>query len=692
MRTLLYRRCESISNWLAILTLLALGVVWPPANAADIDDARAGTLFLKSSAVAPAEQALRQSTRIDAQVIGNVARVHVTQTFTNQGSDWMEGMYVFPLPAGSAVDDLLMHIGDRVIRGDIKAREEARATYERAKAEGRRASLVSQERPNMFTTAVANIPPASTITIEIGYLDVIEYRDQRYTLHLPLAITPRYTPGVPASEFDGVAVAGTPEQVTDTAGTQATGTAGTPEQVTAAQQQVAIDIELDPGFALGSVESLHHSISTMTTSNGRRIALSSPEAPGDRDFELVWTPAAAQDTQATAFSQTVGSDTYVLVALTPPEVITANDPPRELIFIIDTSGSMEGPSIQQARAALQLGVDRLTPADRFNIIRFSNDATALFSGSRPVDTDSRASAAGFIAGLKADGGTEMRSALELAFATQPIPGILRQIVFITDGSVGNEADLVRMIQARIGSARLFTVGIGPAPNVYFMEEAAAAGRGSYTFIAQREQVGERMQDLFRKLEHPALMSLGLQWPGGAVADLARSLPNDLYVGDPLVIVARLKSASSGMVTLTGTLQGAAWVHQLPMTVVGENAGIAKLWGRERITQLSRQRNAAEEADRIRLQAAITEVALAHHLVSEFTSLVAVDVTPVRPAQSPYNSERAPTSAPRGSFWSGTTGFAPTATPAPLLWLLGMSALGFALLLHLRARWTADLRG
>jgi Ca-activated chloride channel family protein len=242
-----------------------------------------------------------------------------------------------------------------------------------------------------------------------------------------------------------------------------------------------------------------------------------------------------------------------------------------------------------------------------------------------------------------------------------------------------------MIRARIGAARLFTVGIGPAPNAYFMQEAAAAGRGSYTFIAQREQVGERMQDLFRKLEHPALVNLELRWPGGEVADLAQSLPGDLYVGDPLVIVARLKTPPQGMVTLTGSVQGAAWVHQLPMTVVGENAGLAKLWGRERITQLSRQRNAADEAERTQLQATITQVALAAHLVSEFTSLVAVDVTPVRPLDALYGTEQVPTSAPRGSFWAGTTGFAQTATPAPLLWLLGLSALGVALVLQLRTR-------
>ncbi len=174
-----------------------------------------------------------------------------------------------------------------------------------------------------------------------------------------------------------------------------------------------------------------------------------------------------------------------------------------------------------------------SPGDTFNIIRFSDDATSLFPTSQPAVTINRQSATDFIEGLVADGGTEMRSALELAFSMPPTLDALRQIVFVTDGSVSNEAELVKLIGDRIGGARLFTVGIGGAPNAYFMREAAAAGRGSFTFIPQIDQVSERMGDVFRKLESPALVDLQLHWPGGAVAMLAAKLPSDVYAGDPL---------------------------------------------------------------------------------------------------------------------------------------------------------------
>jgi len=643
-------------NGLALIALLSLGVVWPPlfAQISDPRDAQAGSLFLVSDADAAPVEALRQSTQIRARVTGNVARVHVTQTFENPGDQWVEGLYVFPLSASAAVDELEMLVGERRIRGEIRRKEEARATYEQAKSEGRRASLVTQERPNMFTTSVANIAPRASITIDIAYLDTIPFRDGRYTLNLPLSITPRYTPGA----------------------TEESTPVATPERVTSAVQTAQIEVELVAGFPLASVTSVNHDVAINVTRNARLISLKRPTAPADRDFELVWKPAVTPDTQASAFAERSGDDTYVLITLMPPQMYAARVYRREVIFIIDTSGSMSGPSIEQAREALQLGVQRLAPGDWFNIIRFSNDASSLFPVSQPAVGGNRTSASGFIGRLTANGGTEMRSALEMAFAMPPAEEALRQIVFITDGSVSNEAELVSLIRKNSGAARLFTVGIGAAPNAWFMREAAAAGRGSYLFVPQIEQVRERMQDLFRKLENPALVDLELHWPDGASPTLAAALPGDVYAGDPLVVAARLGSVPKGMLTLTGRSGGAAWVRQLPITLVGEQAGIAKLWARERIGDLARKKNLGADASEVESQ--VVDIALAHHLVSDYTSLVAVDVTPIRAAGLENSSQQVPTSAPRGSYWAPSTGFAPTATPAPMLAVAGISALALAL--------------
>ncbi len=676
---------ERIVNWLALLALLLVGVVWPPVFAADEEppaadpgNARAGSLFLCAMPCAQSTEALRQSTQIRAQVTGNVARVHVTQKFENPSDDWVEGLYVFPLSAGAAVDELEMLVGERRIRGEIQRKQEARATYERAKSEGRRASLVDQERPNMFTTSVANIAPHSSITVQIAYLDTIPFRDGRYTLNLPLSITPRYTPGMMLDPADPNAArnsreanASAPKGVSPTA---------TPERVTSAVQNAQIDIELTPGFPLQAVQSLNHSIAMEMTGAGRRIGLRSQVVPTDHDFELVWTPSVAPETHAAAFAERVGNDTYVLVTLMPPQISAERSYKREVLFIIDTSGSMSGPSIEQAREALRLGVTRLQPGDTFNIIRFSSDATSLFPTSQPAVGINRQSATDFIDRLVADGGTEMRGALELAFSMPPTQDALRQVVFVTDGSVSNEADLVKMIHTRIGGARLFTVGIGAAPNAWFMREAAAAGRGSYTFIPRIEQVSERMGDVFRKLENPALVDLQLHWPDGAEAVLAAGLPSDVYAGDPLTVAAKLSSVPKGVLTLTGRSGGGAWTRQLPINMVNDQAGVAKLWARERIGELSRQKNVGGDATEAESQ--IVSLALAHHLVSDHTSLVAVDLTPARPVGVDSRPEQAPTSAPRGGAWAQSTGFASTATPAPLLLLAGAIALALAFALRM----------
>jgi Ca-activated chloride channel homolog len=641
-------------RWLPAL-FLTLFCGWSAAFAVQPDDVQSGSLLLKSAPDAQPLEALRVASTFQVQVTANVARVTLSQQFSNPTDDWVEGLYVFPLSNGSAVDELLMHIGDRVIRGDIKKRDEARAVYDQARSEGRQASLVDQERPNMFTTSVANIAPHSAITVEIAYLETIPRRDGRYTLHLPLAITPRY----------------------NSAGVEATS-----EQVTPLVDHVSIDVELTQGYALQSVQSLHHPVVTHTDSLGQHVKLSGTQVPADRDFELVWTPASANEVQGAVYAEHTGNDTYALLMLTPPEQDVGIAQRREVEFIIDTSGSMHGPSIEQARAALQMGVDRLNSKDRFNVIRFSSSASSLFATPQPVSQTNRASAKEFISTLEADGGTEMRPPLEMAFATQPPAGFLRQIVFITDGSVGNESEIVQLIRANIGAGRLFTVGIGASPNAFFLQEAAAAGQGSYTFIAERDQVQSRMQDLFRKLESPALVGLKLQWPGADSAELAANLPSDLYAGDPLVILAKLPvlPAEKQVITLSGRTHGTAWQRQMPITSVSDQAGIAKLWARERIATLTRQRTFGGDATAA--ETTIVELAMQYHLVSEFTSLVAVDTTPVRPPGALARTEQVPTSAPAGSYWANTTGFAHTATSGELELLIGFACLAFASLLYL----------
>src|ERR1700733_5735636 len=253
----------SAARLLSFLFLLA-GIAAQPSvfAAAEINDTPSGTLYMRRSAEEPVAEALRVATHMRVQVTGNVARVHVEQEFSNTGDDWVEGLYVFPLSKDGAVDELLMRIGERTIRGEVQEKTKGQALYNDARAEGRRASIVEQQRPNLFTSAVANIAPHTTATIEITYLETLPFRDGRYTLNLPLAITPRYTPGLPQD-----ATAHMPA-VTAAIMNAALGTTATPERVQAARQRVSIEIDLEPGFAVGEVSSLHHAVETQNAPSG----------------------------------------------------------------------------------------------------------------------------------------------------------------------------------------------------------------------------------------------------------------------------------------------------------------------------------------------------------------------------------------------------------------------------------------
>src|SRR5882757_6163660 len=283
----------------------------PPASAHASIEGQSGTLYLKASPEADAYEALRVATTMQAQITGNVARVHVTQKFSNTGSEWVEGLYVFPLSADAAVDELFMRVGERTLRGEIQEKAKAQAAYRQARSEGKQASIVDQERPNMFTTAVANIAPGSSVSIEITYLETIPYRDSRYTLRLPLAITPRYTPGAGLEPAAPLAAANA--ALVDAAN----GTSATPERVAAARQTVDITVELAAGFPIGSVASLHHTVEVKDDASGKRIHFDGNHIAADHDFELVWTPAVAGDVAASAFAEKVGDDTFALVVLTP---------------------------------------------------------------------------------------------------------------------------------------------------------------------------------------------------------------------------------------------------------------------------------------------------------------------------------------------------------------------------------------
>ncbi len=431
----------------------------------------------------------------------------------------------------------------------------------------------------------------------------------------------------------------------------------------------------------------YHAIEHTNESTGfHRVRLARDTVPADRDFELVWRPQSDSAPNAAWFVQHKDDLQYGLLMVVPPQKRNASARiARELTFVIDNSGSMHGDSIAQARDALLLALERLTDADRFNVIRFNHDNESLFVQPRPANAHNLAAARGFVNRLRARGGTVMLPALQQALSVRTEEHATAQVVFLTDGSVGNEKQLFRVIRERLGERRLFTVGIGSAPNSFFMRKAAEYGRGTFTYIGKSGEVMEKMSGLFRKLEQLALTDLRIELPPDTrLAMLPEQIP-DLYLGEPLLLAFHGRQLPP-WITLHGRLGERPWQTQVMLEGGGKNAALAPEWGRRKIAQLMTRLHDARTTDARRaLRKQVVDTALAHHLVSRYTSLVAVDVTPVRARNELLTRHALKTNLPKGWSYEHVFGAPQTATNARLQLLLGASLVLLAAGAHCRRR-------
>ena len=630
------------------------------ANSDDVvtpNDIDSGSLLLRM------KDGYHTATRINSDVqitvSGLAIRTKLRQEFRNDGSEWVEGVYVFPLPDGAAVDRLRMKIGERFIEGEIREKEAAKKEYEKAKREGKKASLVEQQRANLFTTSVANIGPGQNVAIEIEYLDTVQYDEGTFRLRFPMTLTPRFIPGTELRDRKGSGWSADTDRVPDAS-------LITPPVVeNVADHRVSLRADIHAGIPLEFVASRYHPVKIVQNADRFDVRFASSDVVMDHDFELLWRPAKAAAPKALVFSENIEDQPHLLIMLMPPT--DSSEPvsvmPRELIFVIDTSGSMHGASIDQAKKALHLALDGLNPGDLFNVVQFNSTTRALFRSSESATPRHVQVARGYVDALVANGGTEMRQALELALSGPSSESHLRQVIFVTDGSVGNEDELFNIIQRRLGSSRLFTVGIGSAPNGWFMRKAAEVGRGTYVFISALHEVKEKMGRLFRKLEQPQVTDIKMEWPDDLQPEVLPSTVADLYAGEPVVIKVRLSRAPrpGDQLRISGQSAGGEWGAELPLSSDETSPGIAALWARARIADLlDRERRGADAST---TRKSVVDTAIRHHLVSKYTSLVAVDKTPVRPESMGFTKEQVPNLLPYGQSQRAIFGFPATATNA-----------------------------
>jgi Ca-activated chloride channel family protein len=563
-----------------------------------------------------------------AEVRGVLARMTLRQVFRNDHDATLDSVYVFPLPPDAAVTRLHVEIGDRVIDGVVKEKEQARQEFERASSEGRRAGLVAHERSNLFSASVAGVGPHELVTVEIGWQEVLALDGDRVELSLPVAITPRY--GSTAEPSAAVtAPVGLPELTLDAGrgltldANELTLDAG-PELTLDAVPELTLDADIDAGVAVEGVSSPSHRIEVTNEGPTRRRVRLPAGTHADADLRLDWTLAPRSMPQATAFVEHDADADHVLALVVPPAAAGASVLPRDVVFVIDVSGSMQGEPIGQAKSALQQAIGELAPDDRFDVIAFETDVHPLWSEVRVAGDEEREQASSWVGELDAGGGTNMEPALELALGGATEPGRLKQVVFLTDGAVENEDALFSLIESRLGASRLFTVGIGSAPNASFMVRAAEAGRGTFTSIANGAELAQRVSELFEKLREPVLRDVQAVWPDGAKADAWPSPIPDAYAGRALVVVAEIPKAH-GVLRLAGRRANEAWSQDVDLDAATEAEGIGALWARARIDGLQDAIRRGGPEDVLRPE--IVALSVKHGVVSSYASLVAVESEP-----------------------------------------------------------------
>ena len=616
----------------------------PKQPSINLEDVESGQLLMRSGN--ELSSAILLSTDIKIAVAGSSSRTIVSQRFINTGKTWAEGVYVFPIGKDAAVDTLKLRIGERFIEGIIKEKLEARVIYEEAKAEGKKASLIEQQKPNLFTNKIANIGPGEVVVVQIEFQSKLLPKDGSWELRVPLVSAPRFDlPTIEENIKFGNAGFSNAKINSDYIENIDVKVLEEEELF----NPVEISIDLNTGFELNSLKSAFHKVDIEKLTNGHhRINLPGPIS-SDRDFVLRWT-AKDKDTQTSLFKETKGEYDHLLLTLNPPLTNKNNhSPKREIIFIQDISGSMSGEPIQQSKIGLEMAIRRLKSNDKFNIILF-NDRYSSYAAIPVLATaKEKDKAIRYVRRLSAENGTEMYPALKHALKNfRSNNSVLKQLIFLTDGAVTEESRLFSLINNELKTARLFTIGIGSAPNSFFMSRAAEMGRGSHIHIGDMDEISTRMGELFSKIENPAITDLELKLPKGFNAEVYPNPLPDLYVGDPLSIAIKGGKAK-GVAVVTGKIGNQKWVAKIPLDQGAEQVGIAKLWAREKISNLERNRISLNpnENQKAHIDSELLQTALNYGLVSRLSSMVAVDITPSRPVGVELGSTKLKAAIPDG---------------------------------------------
>ncbi|HEX8151461.1 MAG TPA: TonB family protein [Pyrinomonadaceae bacterium] len=605
-------------------------------------------------------------TDVRASVAGFLARVTVTQEFENPFKEKIEAVYTFPLPQAAAVDDMTMRVGERTVRGKIMRREEASEVYRAARDAGQVAGLLDQERPNVFTQSVANVMPGERVTVVISYVETLKYEAGTYEFVFPMVVGPRYIPGAATGRRPPRGRLPNTDRVPDASRI-------TPPVVgpgRRAGHDVSVEVSLDAGVPVEGLKSPSHEIDVERPSPARaRVRLKSLAAIPNKDFVLRYDVAGRQIRDAVLTHRDSRGGYFTLI-LQPPDRVTAEDvTPKELVFVLDTSGSMEGFPIEKAKETMRLALDNLYPQDTFNLITFAGDTHVLFEEPVPATRENLLKAKRFLRSRNGDGGTEMMEAIKAALEPSDAQGHVRVVCFMTDGEVGNDFEIISEVQKH-PNARVFSFGVGESVNRFLLDKMADHGRGAVEYVSLGDDGSAAARRFHERVRSPLLTDIQLDWGGLQVADVyPRRIP-DLFGSGPVVVSGRYTAGGRGVVRLRGTMSGQAFEREIAVELPeskAENDVLATLWARRRVEDLMGEDYEGAQSGEMRedLREAVTGLGLEYRLLTQFTSFVAVEETTVTDGGKPRRID-VPVETPEGTSPQNVIGDGdPNASGAPV---------------------------
>lgn len=596
-------------------------------------------------------------TDVDVQVDGVMAEVVVEQTFANPYDTALDAVYVFPLGPDAAVGGYEFEIGERRIVGQIAERQEARRRYEDARTSGHTAGLLQQEKPNVFTQEIANLPPGESITVRFTYVELVDHWDGQFELVFPMVVGPRFLPG---QHGDARPVVGLPAGVAAPAGVT-----GVPFLAPGQRSGHDIDLHvtLDAGVPLqGFASTTHALVDGGVEGTAQLLDLDPSDRLPNKDFVLRWS-TAGERTLATTLAHRDDDGGFVSLVLHPKAQYGAGDlAPREVIVLMDRSGSMSGAPLAGAKDVAHELLGALRPGDSFNVLAFSDAVDRFSAGAVPADAGSVAAARDWVARVSSGGGTQMLGGLREA-TTAPIEEErIRVVYLLSDGEVGNDDDILASLDRR-GALRVYPVGIGSSPNRYLFDRTAERARGFATYLGPNDDAVATVRSLVRRSTAPYLTDIEIDWGGLAVHSPTPATLPDLHAGEPLVLSARYDRPGTGTVVLRARRGGVP--IELPLEVTlprrAHRPGVAHLWARRRIHELKTE--ALGQPGRSE-QKEITKIGLRFGLVTDYTSYVAVDESRVVDRTDVRRVDQA-VELPQDMQWKGVfggLGIAPRSAP------------------------------